>query len=178
MKDDYASGIIFEVATYILLGIAVLYLVGLKLFPGWFFWTSIIGAAGGLALGILRFRLRFYESMEAVAVGLMPWLAFIFLKDSVVSSSLSSFLAFLSILLIIFIFYFLDTHYREFTWYRSGKVGFAGLSTLAIIFAARSAIALAGVRVLTFSGRFEAIVSGAMAFICFILIYNLSRKIE
>lgn len=178
MREDYASGIIFEVATYILLGIALLNLVGIKLFPDWFFWTSVVGAAGGLALGILKFRLRFYESLEAVTLGLMPLLAFTFLKDSVVSASLSSFLGFLSILLIIFIFYFLDTHYREFTWYKSGKVGFAGLSTLAIIFTVRSAIALIGIHVLTFTGKYEAIVSGAMAFVCFILIYNLSRRIE
>lgn len=177
LREDYASGIIFEVAFYIILGIGIMDLISLKLFSQWFFWVSLGGALVGLGLGILKFKLRFYESLEATTISLSPWLAFIFLKDSVVHSSLSSFLGFLVILIVIFIFYYLDTHFREFTWYRSGRVGFSGLATLAIIFIIRAAIALTPTLVLTFTGRFEAIISGAMAFICFILIYNLSKKI-
>lgn len=178
LREDYASGIIFEAAFYVLLGLGVLWFVSFKLFPGWFFWTSAAGAGVGLTLGILKFRLRFYETLEALVIAVLPWLAFIFLKDSVVNFSLSSFVAFLLVLIIIFAFYYIDTHFREFTWYRSGKIGFAGLATLAIIFTLRSGIALTDAHVLTFTGKFEAIVSGAMAFVCFILIYNLSRKIE
>lgn len=177
LREDYASGIIFETAFYILLGVGVTQLISFKLIPDWFFWTSILGALIGLYLGNLRFKVRFYESLEASVVGLLPWTSFVFLKDSVAKASLSSFLAFLAILLIIFIFYYVDTHFREFTWYKSGRVGFAGLSTLALIFTVRSTIALIGISVLTFSGNYEAMVSGAAALLCFVLLFNLSRKI-
>lgn len=177
LKDDYASEIIFETSIYIFLGIAVSQLVSFKLFPEWFFWTSAVGAAVGLYLGTLRFRIRFYESLEATVIGLLPWLSLIFLKDSVIHSSLSSFLAFIGTLIIIFTFYYLDTHYRNFTWYRSGKVGFAGLSTLVIIFIARSAIALSKLSVLSSLSKYEIFVSGVAAVLSFILLYSLSRKV-
>jgi hypothetical protein len=178
LREDYAPAIIFEISFYILLGIAVTQLISFRLIPDWFFWTSILGALVGLYLGNLRFKVRFYEAFEAVVIGLLPWGSFIFLKDSVARASLGSFIGFLGVLLIIFIFYYVDTHFREFTWYKSGKVGFAGLSILALIFTVRSTIALIGISVLTFSGNYEAMVSGAAALVCFVLLFNLSRKIE
>jgi hypothetical protein len=178
LKEDYSPAIIFQAAFYLLLGIGVSQLLSFKLLPNLFFWTSILGALIGLLLGHLRFKVRIYESLESAVIGLLPWMSFVFLKDSVIHASLSSFLGFLAILLIILIFYYIDTHFREFTWYKSGKVGFAGLATLALIFIIRSTIALTDTSMLTFSSNYEAIVSGASAFICFILLYNLSRKIE
>jgi hypothetical protein len=178
IREDYAPGIIFESAFYILLGIGISQLVSLRFFPNWFFWAGFLGSIAGLFAGYLRFKLRLYESLEGLIIGLLPWVSFVFLKDSVINSSLSSFLAFLATLLAIFIFYYIDTHFREFTWYKSGKVGFTGLSTLAIVFVVRSAIALFGISVLTFAGIYEAFVSGGVAFVCLILIYVLSKKIE
>lgn len=178
LREDYAPGIIFESAFYIVLGIGISQFVSLRFLPNWFFWAGLFGSIAGIYLGHLRFKIRFYESLEGLVIGLLPWVSFVFLKDSVIHSSLNSFLAFLVTLLAIFIFYYLDVHFREFTWYKSGKVGFAGVSTLAIIFTVRSAIALFGISVLTFSGKYEGAFSATAALFCFILIYNLSRSTE
>ena len=178
LREDYAPGIIFESAFYVILGIGMSQFMSLRFFPNLFFWAGFLGSVAGIYLGHLRLRIRFYESLESLVIGLLPWISFVFLTDSVTHFSLSSFLGFLGILFFIFIFYYIDTHFREFTWYRSGKVGFAGLSTLAIIFTARSAIALFGIGVLTFSGEYEAVLSGGIALVSFILLCNLSRKIE
>jgi len=106
----------------------------------------------------------------------LPWIALMFLGNSVVHSSLSSFLAFGATLIIIFISYWFGDHYKNFTWYKSGKIGFAGLATLAVIFFVRSSVAIFGRGVLSFvNQKPEAIISSVLAFTCCLLIYNLGK---
>lgn len=175
LKEDYASNIIFQSATFIILGIFVGYFLSSRLFPFWFFWASLFGASIGLTLSLIRFKIKFYESLEAFIIAALPWLSLIFLANSVVTSSFSSFLAFVVILIMVFLSYWLDTHYKSFTWYRSGKIGFAGIATASLVFLIRAVLAIGGVSMLSFVGRFEAIISGVMAFCGFILLYNLGR---
>ncbi len=178
LKEDYASEIIFKAAFFILFGLLVGWVVAIQLFPNWFLWSEFFGLLAGLALSVYFLKIRFYESFEALVISVLPWLAFGFLADAVVNSVLSSFLAFLIILLMVFIAYWLDTHYKSFVWYKSGKIGFAGTATLATIFVIRSVIAGMGIPMLSFVGKFEAVASGAAAFICFLLLYNLGRISE
>lgn len=178
LKEDYASEIVFKSATYILTAILISWLLSVRFFPEWFLWAEFIGGMMGLAISFRLLRIRFYETLEAFVISSLPWVSLTLLKSSVVSSSLSSFIAFLVTLVVIFVYYFLDYHYKEFTWYKSGKIGFAGLSTLALIFVTRSLLALFGIHVLSFVSKFEGIISGAFAFICFLLIFNLGRVTE
>lgn len=176
LKEDYASEIIFKSAMFVLTGITIGSLISMEFLAPAFLWFGFLGALAGLGISVNRNKIRFYESLEAVTIGGLPWVSFLFLKDSVLSSSLTSFIGFLAILIVIFIYYYLDLHYKEFTWYRSGKIGFAGLSTLGIIFLIRSAIAILKVPVISFLSGYEAVASGVAAFICFLLIFNLGRK--
>lgn len=178
LREDFAAPIIFSVSFYILLGILVGWFISYRFFPNWFIWTTFGGALLGLSAGIIQYKIRFYESLESVVVALMPWLSFIYLKDSVIRQNFSSFVLFLATLVFIYIFYYLDTHFREFTWYRSGKIGFAGLATLGLILLARSATSFVKINVLSFNGRIDALASASLGFICFVMLYNLSRKIE
>jgi len=175
LKEDYAAGVIFESATYILVGIGIGWMISARFFPVWFFWTSFFGGTIGFSLAILKFKVKFYETLEAFVIAALPWLGLIFLMDSVVKASLSSFLAFLAILLMVFVTYYFDTHYKRFTWYRSGRIGFAGLAAASLIFLVRFAIAIVKVPMLSFVGRSEEIISGALAFISFLLLFNLGR---
>lgn len=178
LKEDYASEIVFKSATYIFIGILVGWLVSVRFFAEWFFWFEFIGAIGGVYFSSRYLRLRFYETLEAFVISVLPWLSLTFLKSSVVGSSFASFIAFLVTLVMIFVYYFLDYHYKEFTWYRSGKIGFAGLLTMAILFLIRSSLALFGIHVLSFVSKFEGVISGSFAFICFLMIFNLGRVTE
>jgi hypothetical protein len=175
LKEDYASDIIFQSATFIILGIFVGSFLSSRLFPVWFFWASLIGGSIGLTLAIIRFKIKFYESLETFIIASLPWLSLVFLANSIVTSSLSSFLAFLAILFMVFLSYFLDTHYKSFTWYRSGKIGFAGIATASLIFLIRAVLAIGGVSMLSFVGKSEAIISGVMVFCGFMLLYNLGK---
>lgn len=176
LKEDYVGEIIFSSSSFILLGIFVGYILSLRFIPPWFFWLEFIGAIFGLLISINRFKVRFYEAMEASLVGLLPWLGLTFLLDSITSSSLVSFIAFLTCLALIFFYYFLNLKYKSFSWYRSGKIGFSGLSVLGIIFLIRSSVAIFLIPVLSFVGKAEVFVSGSLAFTAFLLIFNLARK--
>jgi hypothetical protein len=178
LKEDYAGEIIFKTATYILFGIGIGWVIAFKFVPTWFFWVSIIGGLIGLAFAILRFSVKFYETLEAFIISSLPWLSLIFLENSVARSSLSSFLAFVAILIIVFLSYYIDTHYKGFTWYRSGKIGFTGLAVAVIFFLIRTAIAIAKVTMLSFVGRGEAVISGISALVSFLLLFNLGRVKE
>lgn len=178
LKDDYASSLIFTISFYILLGVMLGSAVTSRFFPTWFLWAVFLGAAAGVGFCIFRFKVRFYEILEAVIIGFLPWLSFIFLKDSVVNQAFSSFVAFLVVLILIYVFYYLDSHFREFTWYKSGKVGFAGLAALGLLSIVRSAASFIKVSMLSFNGKIDALASLSLGFICFILLYNLSRSRE
>jgi len=176
LREDYSSEIIFKTAFDILAGILIGFLFSLKFNQIGFFWPVFIGSCLGLGLALFGLKIKFYETFEAFIISTFPWMGFIFLLDSIKHSSLSSFLAFIAILIFVFISYYLDTHYKNFTWYKSGKIGFAGIVTLSIFFIARSALAIFGIHMISFvSLRIEAVVSAAAAFICFILLFNLAR---
>jgi hypothetical protein len=178
LKEDYAAEIIFKAATYILVGIGIAWVASAKFFPAWLFWASLAGGLIGLGFAILRFRVKFYETLEAFIISSLPWLGLIFLMDSVTHSSLSSFSAFLAILILVFVTYYFDTHYKGYAWYKSGKIGFAGLAIAVIFFLLRTLLAIAKVTMLSFVGRGEAIISAMMASISLILLFNLGRVKE
>lgn len=178
LKEDYASEIIFKSALYILIGTAAGWLLSFRLIPAAFMWFAFFGALAGLGLAVKSFKVRFYETLEAVVIGSLPWISLIFLRDSVLKFSLPSFIAFLATLIFIFVYYYFDQHYKEFSWYKSGKIGFSGLSILAIIFLTRSVVALVGIPVVSFLSKYEVEASSVAAFVSFMLIFNLGRKKE
>jgi branched-subunit amino acid transport protein len=176
LREDYSSEIIFKTAFEILIGILIGSLLSLKFPQAGFFWLAILGALMGLTLAILSLKVKFYETFEALIISSFPWVSFVFLLDSITHASLSSFFAFIAILVLVFISYYLDAHYKNFTWYKSGKIGFAGIVTVALFFITRALLAIFGISMVSFvSLRFEALISGSAAFICFILLYNLAR---
>jgi branched-subunit amino acid transport protein len=176
LREDYSSEIIFKTAFEILIGILVGFLLSLKFVPAGFFWLAALGALIGLVLAVLSLKVKFYETFEALIISSFPWISFVFLLDSITHSSLRSFFAFIAILVFVFISYYLDAHYKNFTWYKSGKIGFAGIVTVALFFITRALLAIFGISMVSFvSLRFEALISGSAAFICFILLYNLAK---
>jgi hypothetical protein len=176
LKEDYDSESIFTFAIFIVAGIGITSLISQKVLPQWWFWTSCLGTVLGFILGRLKFKFRFFESLEATTIGLLPWLSFIFLQDAISSTSLPSLIAFMVLLLVIAFYVFLDAHYKKLTWYKSGKVGFSGLTTLGVLFLIRTAVAAGFPSMLSFLGPIDSILSGVIAFTSFLLVFNLSRQ--
>ncbi len=176
MREDFSSQIIFQTASAILIGIGLGSLVSSIFIPGWSFWISLVIAVIVMLLMQVKFKLRFYETLEALILASMPWLSLTFLIDSIRVSSMISFLSFIVILVMVFFSYWLDMNYKSFTWYRSGKVGFAGLSIAILFFLTRTVLAVVGITMLSFAGKFEVVFSGIVTLICLILLINLGRN--
>lgn len=176
LKEDYDSESIFTFAVFIVVGIGIFSFASQKILPQWWFWANCLGAVLGFILGRLKFKFRFFESLEATTIGLLPWLSFIFLQDAISSTNLPSLIAFIVLLLVIAFYAFLDAHYKKFTWYKSGKVGFSGLTTLGVLFLIRTAVAAGFPSMLSFLGPIDSIISGVIAFTSFLLVFNLSRQ--
>jgi len=177
LREDYTSNQIFSTATLALVGISLGFLISLKFFASGWFWFELILALLGFTLGIVKYNLRPFELIEGAVIAFAPWLALIFLSNSVTKINLSSFLAFFSVVSLTTLYLFLDSHYKNFSWYASGRIGFSGLATLGIFFLLRGSLAYFFPFVISFVGKFEVIISGIGAFICFLTLYNLSRRV-
>lgn len=167
---------LFTVAFYIVFGALVGMTISLRLFPLWWFWLSFLGALVGFGAGSLKFELRKLEVLEIALVSLITWLAFVFLSFAFAKSNPLYLVG--GILLISFypLFLFLDRNYTRISWYKSGKVGFAGIAAAGLFFLIRSVVALFLPNVLSFVGHIDAIISAIASFSFFLIIYNLSRK--
>lgn len=178
LKDDFSSEIIFRTAAAILIGIGLGWLISYIFAPIYFFWSSTLFALLTMFLMQRKFKLRFYETLEALIMASMPWLALIFLENSIKTSSMMSFLAFTATLVLIFLSYWFDVNYKNFTWYKSGKIGFAGLTTSFLFFLIRFVLATFGLSMLSFVVKFEFIFSGVVTLASLILLITLGRKKE
>jgi hypothetical protein len=176
LREDYAKEKIFAAAFYILLGVLAGCLVALKFFPTFWFWSAFLTSSAGLIAGLVIFHLRFFETFDAFVISFLPWLDLILLNDSVKKANPVSFSAFIVVSVLIALYYFLDTHYKSFAWYRSGKVGFAGLMTAGVFFTLRAALANFALPVLSFAESYEPVASGALATLFFVSVFFLSRE--
>jgi hypothetical protein len=176
LKEDYTQSAIFTTSAYMLLGIAAASFLTKRFFPSAWFWASFLAIVLGLSGGLLRYRMRVFETIDAAAVSLMSWLALIFLLDSINNSSLASLIGSLVILVLIILFFVFDRHYKRFSWYKSGRIGFSGLTVLGLFFLARAAIAVSLQDMLSFSGKYEVFLSAILAFVSFLLVFNLARQ--
>lgn len=185
LKEDYTSNLIFSfgflIIAFMIIGFVIGFFLKTKI-PvspvfnprGLWFWGAFAGGGIGLAFVFLtplvgaQFKPRFFETLEALVLGFLFW----FVSVSLFSSPLFSiFTAALFPL-----FYFLNKKYKTFTWYKSGKIGFAGLSIFGIFFLMRSIVALISPSMIFLTGRGDAIVGSILSFIFFISLYNLSEK--
>ena len=151
LKEDYIPNQIFSAAFSAILGVLLANILIFNFFPSWWFWASLIGFCAGLTISIYRFKLRFFEVLDSSVISALPWL-------------------------LIPIYLFSDAHYRKFTWYKSGRIGFSGLTVVGLFFLTRSLVALAFDNVLSFVGKTEIYFSTTLAIVSFFAIYSLSKK--
>ena len=176
LKEDYVSRDIFSAAFYILAGITLSWLISKNFLPRWWFWLAFLGVVLGGTWAVIKFKLRVFEALEGLVFGLLPWLSLIFLLDSVRNANTLSLIGFLVILIFLLSFVAIDSRYKRFTWYKSGRVGFSGLTILGAFFLLRTFIAGSFTDMLSFAGRIDAIFSGVVAFISFLMIFNIARQ--
>jgi len=187
LKEDYSSHEIFSLAFLTITFAIVGYFLGLVFSSrlvrtGIFnpreiwFWLSVVFGLTGFIFSIYKFKMRFYESFEAVVKGFLFFLMAIFIFNALLNSNLVLlvFGTFLGIL--VYSFRLVDSRYKSFTWYKSGKVGFSGLAISGVFFLVRTIIALIFPNTLSFIGSVDAILSAIATFLSFVALYNLSGR--
>lgn len=137
LEEDYANDKIFLLT----LGLMVSMVVGNWIFgrfPLFSFWASLalVVAIGAYSVKKLDFRL--FEVVDAVAPA---WFWFLllgslagFLSTRTIEALVEPAIAALALLG----FTFFNARYRTFSWYPSGKIGFAGVGSLGLYFLSRS----------------------------------------
>lgn len=175
MKEDYSSDIIFQSATYVYLFIFFLYLISSNLLKPYFFWFILTGLFAGIYFGSLKLKFRFFEGLESMVISFLPYFSLVFLKNSVLTQSISSFIGFLLILGLIFFSYWLEVNYKKFYWYKSGKIGIVGLITILVILVIRLMVAQFDITVLSFT-EFETLLSGLFLIVVLTMIYFLNKS--
>lgn len=176
LREDFEPHIIFRsgflmVITFAMGQILFVALVP-KLFPassifsytGLWFWGALLGLGVGFIISQRLYKLPLYEALEAAFVG------FLFASPLVTKEWV------FAIMTLLF-YYFVKSRYKSFRWYRSGKVGFAGLATMGVFFMVRSFLAFMGSTMLVFTGigKVEVVLCSALAFLSFFAVYNLSE---
>ena len=122
LREDYSGEIIFNSIFIVFISLFTAHLVSLRFFPVWFFWADFLAVLIGLTIAVYKNKIRFYESLETLTFSLTPLLSLFFLQDAVKNSSLFSFVAFTVMLLLIFVFYYIDTHYKNLLLLLSSQV--------------------------------------------------------
>lgn len=178
LKDDYHFEKIFNLGFLTIFSVLLSLLLN-NFFPlNYWFWIVLISASITMFISAKRTRMKLFEIIEAFSISALPWLSFYFLEDSIKKSSLSSFLAFWTTLICIFIYFLIKSYYRSFTWYKSGRVGISGILTLLIFFLFRVVTSLFFPQVISFAGKIEPYLSGSTSLLLIFLMYNLSINKE
>jgi hypothetical protein len=188
LKEDYSSEIIFTSGFLILAGMGLgyfsfNYLIAPSFSANNFFNPLVLGFWGGfwglwlgLLVSILKYKTRFFETLESALVAVLASLVPLSLLFFLESQDLIFLAAIVVTVLLLTAFFVLDRHYKKFAWYRSGRVGFSGLSITGMFFLIRATTALFLTDKPFFVGRLDVILSSIAAFFFFLLVFNLSRK--
>jgi len=176
LKEDYLPNQIFSTFFYILFFILLTYFISISFFPSWWFWSTYLGFLLGLVISIFRFKLKFYETYEAAFLGFLICFSLYLLGDSVKNLNAVSFFGFTVSMLLIGFFQFVDINYKNFSWYKSGRVGFTGLVISLLFFLVRLLTFLFFPNTLSLVYGFEIYIDSISSFIFLALTYNLSRR--
>jgi hypothetical protein len=184
LREDYPTNKIFSLGFFVIGAIVGSILISGIIIPnvrkvyffdpaGLWFWISFAGGVIVLSISLIRLKMRFFEGIEAASIGMFFWFL-VLLASYALIFKLSQVLIYAAIVAaLIFLFFFLDKRYKRFTWYKSGKVGFSGLTLLAIFFLVRAAIAIIDPTMLSFIGKIDALISAILSFLFFLSVYNL-----
>ena len=178
LKDDYHFEKIFNLG-FIILSVFLLNSFILKyLLSEYWFWINLFSLVLASLFIIKRQKMKFFEILNAMVIGLLPWLSMIYINDAINNSSLSSFVIFWVVLICVFLYFFSSANYRRFSWYKSGRIGFSGIVAALIFFLFRFVSAFLNSSIISYVGVLEVYFSGSTTLLLIIMLYNLSTHKE
>lgn len=177
LKEDYVSKPVFNAMFLTLIATIVLSQIArLTEQQNMWFWGGYLGFFLSVVFFSRNYKFKIFELYEAAGRSMIFLIIAIGLADYLSHQHAES-LAVVAFCTALFgLFIAIDANYRKFTWYRSGRVGVAGLITFGVFFAARAIVAASGFDILSILGRIDFIFSGIVAFMHFFFVYHLSQK--
>ncbi|KKQ75852.1 MAG: hypothetical protein US96_C0003G0010 [Candidatus Woesebacteria bacterium GW2011_GWB1_38_5b] len=169
LREDYTSKIIFSSIIYVICGLFIGTVLGTRI--GYWFWTSLLGILLAFLVARKRFNLDFIEVLEAIISSFGIAFAFVSAGKVIFAYSLGVLIDLVQVLLAIGVYIYVDRYYKRFTWYKSGRVGIAGLVSASFYFISRSFIML----YLTHS-YVDVLLSLTVAFLLVAKLYNLNHN--
>jgi len=176
LKDDYVRNQIFTTAFYGLILLGSGYLISFYYFDWLRFWLPLTGAIIGLVLGILKYKLKTFEVLEAAVLGLLSIFALILLGELALTRDMLYLFSFVVLVLLIVLFHLLDRYYKGFTWYKSGRIGFSGLTVTGVFFVIYAIVAMTLSSMISFVGNKDALVSLILAGVSFSIVFKLAKQ--
>jgi hypothetical protein len=157
LKDDYENDEIFTSTLMLLFGGLIGWFVVGRWFEPLVFWGFALGFLISGIYATVRLGLKSFETIDSMAWAFF-WL-WVFVELRVVfMGGLGRYginlLPLTAPILGLFVYRFLDSRYRRFSWYPSGKIGFLGLASFAVYFFFRAAVAFTLFGVLSFPIHF------------------------
>lgn len=178
LKEDYSSSIIFSTGFTVIFALLLGTLLSRQFLPLYWFWVALLFISIATFWSVFRLKLKLFEVIEAVFAGIIPWLSFVFLYDSIKVKSFYSLGIFVVLVGVYFLYFFLNGSYKKFSWYVSGKIGFSVLASIGVLFLARGLASLTAFDMLSFTGKLDTAFSGAVAVASFLTIFYLARQVE
>lgn len=177
LKEDYVPNSVFS--SYILIFVGGLLGLSVSRFVKDLnsFWLISVGGFVSTLIASKLYRLRFFEIFEAATVSFLAFGTIYAALNLLFDFSSEAFGVLAVVACLLALYFILDTHYKSFSWYRSGKVGFSGLTVAGIGFLARAIIALTFPNMLSLSGTIDTMLSAGVAFSAFAAIVFLARGV-
>lgn len=139
------------------------------------FWGGFLGALLGILLAFFKLGFRFFETVEIVSISFLIFVSLVFLKLLITQKEALYLFGLAFIFLLFMLYNFLQARYKRFSWYKSGKVGFSGLTLMGLFFLVRGVVAFFYPTMLSLNGKIDAVLSFAVSFIFFFAVYNLAE---
>lgn len=174
LREDFSEDLIFSLGLSIF-GLAFIFLLLSYFYKDALFWSIVVGIGFSAYFQSKKKKVRFFEIVDILTISTL-WS--FFARASVLlgfKRDLTELLNFIFIIFLIFLYYSISGSYKKFTWYRSGRVGIAGIITLAFFFLGRSLVAIFAPNMLSLKPNWEIILS--LSFLPFLVFgfYKLSK---
>lgn len=177
IREDYLSSQIFGLAFLIYFSVIV-YILTRPLYVIKFSEWVVIIVPVIIILVYCRFaRMRLNEVMNALVPGILVSYLNYYVY-AVFSGNTFLILAIIPLILLGFLFAYLEKNFKKLHWYKSGKVGFSGFVVLTILLAGNSIIAFVAPAMVFFSGKINAVILLLIAGISALGLWLLSRKVS
>lgn len=175
LREDYDVGRVFTFGIATFFAFIIGSLLG-RILGNFWYWIGLVCFVAVSVLLIRRFEFRIIEVIEASTPGILIVHLLLFLLGLLRNQSINHILMVLLGLLLIILFVVLKKNYKRFTFYKSGRLGFASLVTLGLLYLIRAITALVAPHTISHIGVFEFIPAAIISFFSFLTVYNLGNE--